>query len=148
MAKAAAKSAPKGIRTLIPYLSVVGAAAAIKFYKKAFGATEVMRMPAEDRKRLMHAELRIGKSTLFLADVFPEWGGQGPGGGNIHLVVDNADATFKRAIKAGATVAMPLADMFWGDRYGQLKDPFGQTWGVGAPIKQPTKRKAAAKKKR
>jgi uncharacterized glyoxalase superfamily protein PhnB len=145
MAKAA-KSV--GIQTVTPHLAVVGAIDAIKFYRKAFGATEVMRMPADDGKRLLHAELRIGKSTVFLADVFSEWGGQGPAGGNVqHLRVDNADATFKRAIKAGATVVMPLEDMFWGDRYGRLLDPFGQTWSVGAPVKKAAKPKAKAKAK-
>jgi PhnB protein len=145
MAKATTSA---GIQTVTPHLAVAGAADAIKFYRKAFGATEVMRMPADDGKRLLHAELRIGKSTVFLTDVFPEWGGQGPAGGNVqHLRVDNADATFKRAIKAGASVAMPLEDMFWGDRYGKLVDPFGQTWSVGAAIKKAAKPKAKAKTK-
>jgi PhnB protein len=109
---------------------------AIDFYKKAFGATEVRRMPAEDGVRLMHAHLHINDASLMLHDEFPEYvdpaeadvaGGSGL---TLHLQVDNADAWFDRAVAAGATATMPVADMFWGDRYGQVKDPFGYRWSV------------------
>jgi PhnB protein len=118
------------------------AAEAIEFYTKAFGATEVRRMPAEDGKRLMHAHVHINGASLMLHDEFPEYvdpadadvaGGSGL---TLHLQVDNADAWFDRAVAAGATASMPVADMFWGDRYGQVTDPFGYRWSIGNPIKK------------
>jgi PhnB protein len=117
------------------------AAEAIDFYKKAFGATEIRRMPAEDGVRLMHAHLHINGASLMLHDEFPEYvdpaeadvaGGSGM---TLHLQVDNADAWFDRAVAAGATATMPVADMFWGDRYGQVKDPFGYRWSVAHTLK-------------
>ena len=125
---------------LIPHLCVVGAVAAIEFYKKALGATEVMRMPAEDGKRLMHAQLTINGATVFLMDDFPEHRGQHGGikvfsakeiGGTpvvLHLEVANCDEAVKRAADAGATVTMPPWDAFWGARYAQVADPFGHAW--------------------
>jgi PhnB protein len=129
---------------LVPHLVVSDGAAAIEFYKKAFGAQETMRMPAEDGKRLMHAQLRIGESTLYLADDFPEFCGGKPRnpkalGGTpvtIHQYVRDVDASIKRAADAGATVVMPAADMFWGDRYGQVNDPFGHNWSFATPLAQ------------
>jgi len=125
---------PKNFHSVTPHLTVEGAADAIKFYKKAFGAKELSRMKSPDG-RLMHAMIMIGNSVVMLNDAYPEWGGKGPKalGGTpiaVHLYVEDADKVFKRALKAGATVAMPIADMFWGDRYGLLVDPFGHRWGV------------------
>ena len=111
---------------------------AIDFYKAAFGAEELMRHPSDDG-RLLHAHLRINGGHLMLNDDFPEYGGAAspPGSVTLHLQVSDADAAWDRAIGAGATERMPLADQFWGDRYGQLTDPFGFTWSIGAPSKKP-----------
>lgn len=123
---------------LSPYLAIRGAAAAIDFYKKAFAAEEVIRMPAEDGKRLMHAHIRINGGDILMSDAFAEFGHDmgDPRGVTVHLQVDDADAWWKRAIDAGATVTMELGDQFWGDRYGQLRDPFGHAWSIGATIKK------------
>ncbi len=115
------------------------AAEAIDFYVRAFGAVEQRRMPAEDGKRLMHAHLHVNGASLMLNDDFPEMHGgevaRAPEGVVLHLQVDDADAWWNRAVAAGAIVKFPLADMFWGDRYGHVADPFGFTWSIGAPIK-------------
>ncbi|MEP7349883.1 MAG: VOC family protein [Sphingorhabdus sp.] len=116
------------------------AAEAIDFYVAAFGATEVRRQPADDGVRLMHAHLHINGASLMLHDEFPEYvspadvGAAGGSGLTLHLQVDDADAWFNRAVSAGATASMPVADMFWGDRYGQVTDPFGYRWSIGQPI--------------
>lgn len=128
------KPIPDGMRSVTPHLICAGAAAAIEFYGKAFGAEEISRHPGPDG-RILHAALRIGDSVVFLTDEFPEQNCLGPAHSagapvSIHLYVTDADAVFARAQKAGATVLMPIADMFWGDRYGQLKDPFGHRWSV------------------
>ena len=118
------------------------AAEAIDWYKAAFGATEVRRQPADDGVRLMHAHLHINGASLMLHDEFPEYVGPadvdvaGGSGLTLHLQVDDTDAWYDRAVAAGATPAMPPDDMFWGDRYGQVKDPFGYRWSIGCPIKQ------------
>ncbi len=114
---------------------VRGAAQAIEFYKKAFGAVELGRAPMPDGKTLMHADLKIGDSHLLLVDEFPDMGcyaPRQPGATSVtlHLFVEDADAVFNRAVAAGAKVTMPLGDMFWGDRYGKLIDPFGHEWSV------------------
>ena len=112
------------------------AAEAISFYKDAFGATEAMPPHlADDGKRIMHAHLGINGGHLMLNDDFPEYGGAAtpPGSLTLHLQVPDADAAWNRAIAAGATEKMPLADQFWGDRYGQVEDPFGFRWSIGAP---------------
>lgn len=135
------KVLPKGV---VPHLVVKGAVAAIDFYKKAFGAEEVFRMPGEDGKRLMHAELKINGLTVYLADDFPEYCGgkernpKALGGTpvTLHQYVADVDAAFNRAVAAGATAAMPPADMFWGDRYAQVNDPYGHNWSFGAPVKK------------
>ncbi|MBL8878841.1 MAG: VOC family protein [Phycisphaerales bacterium] len=127
---------------LVPHLVVQGASDAIEFYKKAFGATELIRMPAQDGKRLMHAELSIGPSTLYLCDDFPEFcGGKSRApkslGGTpvtIHQYVQSCDEAMAKAAAAGATVTMPAQDMFWGDRYGQVTDPFGHHWSFATPL--------------
>jgi PhnB protein len=129
------KAVPDGYHTLTPHLVVKGASQAIEFYKKAFGAEEIGRAPGPDGKSLMHAELKIGDSRLFLVDEFPEMDCRGPQtiGGTpvtIHMYVEDVDAAFNKAVAAGAQVRMPLADMFWGDRYGVLADPFGHAWSL------------------
>jgi PhnB protein len=115
------------------------AAEAIDFYRQAFGAESVMDpVPAEDGKRILHAHLLINGGHLMLNDDFPEYGRpeKEPGGLTLHLQVTDADAAWQRAISAGATEIMPLGDQFWGDRYGQITDPFGFRWSIGAPVKQ------------
>ncbi|HET7875356.1 MAG TPA: VOC family protein [Methylomirabilota bacterium] len=129
------KPIPDGYRTVTPYLTVKGAARAIDFYKRAFGAEELMRMPGPDGQSVMHAELRIGDSLVFLSDEFPQSSCRSPqtlGGTTtqIFLYVEDVDAVVKRAIGAGAVATMPPTDMFWGDRYAKLTDPFGHDWGV------------------
>ena len=128
---------PAGFHTVTPQLTVKGATQALAFYKRAFGARELMRMPGPDGRSLMHAEIRIGDSIVFVNDEFPEMG-PGPrapqslGGttGTLHVYVRNVDAAFKRAVDAGARATMPPADMFWGDRYSKVVDPYGHEWGL------------------
>ena len=125
---------PTGYRTLTPYMTVRDAARAIEFYKQAFGASEKGVMPGPDGK-IMHAELIIGDSIFMLADEFPEYGSMSPlstggSGMGLHIYVEDVDSAFDRAVKAGATVEMPVSDMFWGDRYGKLADPFGHKWSI------------------
>ena len=134
MTQAAVKPIPDGMHSLTPHLICAGAADAIDFYKKAFNAVELSRLPGPNGK-LMHAMLMIGDSALMLNDEFPEWGGFGPKSlkgscVTIHLYVKDADAAFAQAVAAGAKITMPIADMFWGDRYGMLEDPFGHKWSV------------------
>ncbi len=146
---------PPGHENLIPHLTCEGAAAAIEFYKKAFGAEELSRMPAPDGTRIMHASLRIGKSIIFLNDNFAEFCGgkksdpQALRGTPVamHRYVENCDAAVKRAQEAGATVLMGPADMFWGDRYAVLVDPFGHKWSFGTRQKDltPAEMQAAMK---
>jgi uncharacterized glyoxalase superfamily protein PhnB len=133
------KPIPEGMHTLTPHLVCAGAAAAIDFYKKAFDAVEQGRMPGPDGK-LIHAMVRIGDSPLMLVDESPQWGTLGAKAlkgspVTIHLYVDDVDATVERAVAAGARVTMPVADMFWGDRYGTLEDPFGHHWSVATHIR-------------
>jgi PhnB protein len=128
------KSIPDGYHTLTPYLSIQGASDAIEFYKKAFGATEVMRMPQPDG-RIGHAELQIGDSRLMLADEFPEMDFRSPrafGGSpvHLHLYVEDVDTVVGRAVAAGAKVLRPVKDQFYGDRTGTLADPYGHVWHV------------------
>ena len=130
-----AKPVPDGYHTVTPYLTVRGAAEAIAFYTRAFGAQEIERMPGPDGKSLMHAEVRIGDSVVMLSDEFPQTGCLSPqslGGvtSYVFLYVPDVDAVFRRAVEAGARVTMPLTDMFWGDRFGKVADPFGHEWGM------------------
>jgi len=125
---------PEGYHSVTPYLTLSDAARAIDFYKRAFGAQEVMRMNTPDGK-IGHAEIRIGDSVVMLGDEMRGSGSQSPqslGGtsGGVFLYVQDVDAVFNKAVSAGAQVEAPLADMFWGDRYGRLKDPFGHSWSV------------------
>ncbi|HSE91747.1 MAG TPA: VOC family protein [Methylomirabilota bacterium] len=126
---------PEGYHTVTPYLTIRGAADAIEFYKRAFGAQETERMPGPDGKGIMHAEIRIGDSVVMLADEMPSMGCRAPqtlGGTTsyLFLYVTDVDAAFKRAVDAGAKATMPPTDMFWGDRFGKLTDPFGHEWGL------------------
>ena len=137
MAKAT-QEIPPGFHTVTAALTVNDAAAAIEFYKKALGAEEIRRMPTPDGK-IGHAELKIGDSIIFLSDEFPQMGHKSPktlGGasGSIYLYVEDVDGAFKRATDAGATTKMPVTDMFWGDRYGQVTDPFGHNWGLSTHV--------------
>ena len=123
-----AKPIPEGMHTVTPQLVCAGAADAIEFYKKAFNAAETARLPGPQGK-IMHAMIRIGDSPLMLVDEFPEWQSLGPKSlkgspVTIHLYVEDVDAFVQRAVAAGAKITMPLDDMFWGDRYAQLEDPF------------------------
>ncbi len=131
------------MHSLTPHLVCAGAAEAIDFYRKAFGAVEDMRLPGPDGK-LIHAMIRIGDSPLMLVDEMPEWGALGPKSlkgspVTIHLQVADVDATVAQAVAAGATITMPVADAFWGDRYGQLEDPFGHRWSVATPLRDMSK---------
>lgn len=124
---------PQGLHTLTPNLSVDGAAEAIDLYKKAFGAEERSRAIAPDGKKIWHAELRIGDSVFFINDTFPEMGPAFPS--DLWIYTDNADAMFGRAAEAGLQVLMPMADQFWGDRTGTLKDRWGNKWTLGRHVK-------------
>jgi uncharacterized glyoxalase superfamily protein PhnB len=137
---------PAGMEGLIPHLVCDPCSEAIAFYKKAFGAEEIARMPAPGGSKIMHAEIRIGKSMVFLVDDFPEFC-EGKSESpktltgtpvTIHRYVDNCDAAIKRAQDAGAKVVMPAADMFWGDRYGVVVDPFGHKWSLATHVKDQT----------
>ena len=134
MSGTSVKPIPDDMHSLTPHLVCNGAADAIEFYKRAFGAVEKGRMPGPDG-RLMHAQIRIGDSVLMLVDEWPEMGSVGPKAlkgspVTIHLYVTDVDATVTQAVAAGAKVTMPVDDMFWGDRYGRLEDPFGHQWSV------------------
>ena len=131
----ASNPVPQGYHTITTALVVNGAADAIEFYKKALGAEELMRMPSPDGK-ISHAELKIGDSIIFVSDEFPNMGvsksPQTLGGctSTLHLYVPDVDASFQQAVDAGGKVTMPVADMFWGDRFGTFTDPFGHHWGM------------------
>ena len=126
------------MKGVIPYLNVVGAADAAELYKAAFGAIEHRRLPAEDGQRLMHCHLEINGGSLMLSDCFPESGyeHQPSHSFTMQLVVDDIDAWFQRAVDAGLEVMNPVALMFWGDRWGSLKDPFGVHWAMNQPAEQ------------
>lgn len=129
---------PPVLGGVCPYLSVDNAGKAADFYVKAFGAKEAMRMPPDDKGRYMHIHLVINGGSLMLADAFPDHGHplEKPAAFTLHLQVDDVDAWFEQAKKAGAEVVLPLSEMFWGDRYGQLRDPFGVLWSMGMPSKK------------
>ena len=132
------KPIPDGFTAVTPYLTIAGAAAAIDFYKKAFGAEEAYRLPTPDGK-IMHAEIHIGGAAIMLHDEMPEWKALSPktlGGSatTIMLYVKDPDATVKRAVDAGATLTMEVSDQFYGDRCGNIVDPFGHKWSIASHI--------------
>ena len=134
----ATKPIPEGFHTVTPHLAVDDAAAAIEYYKKAFGAKERMRMEAPGGK-IGHAELEIGDSLVMLADPFPQSTVKPPqelGGtsASVFLYVEDVDAVVKKAVDAGATVTMEVADQFWGDRFGSITDPFGHSWSIATHV--------------
>jgi PhnB protein len=133
---------PDGFRTVTPYLVIRDAAKAIEFYKKAFGAKELSRMPLPDGK-IGHAEIQIGDSRVMLSDENADFGTKSPQTLNgspvgIFLYVPDVDAMFKQAIASGATQVLPVADQFWGDRYGKVKDPFGHQWNIATHVEDLT----------
>ncbi len=133
------KPIPDGYHSVTPYIFVTGAAEAIEFYQKAFGAEEVLRMPYPDGAKLMHAEIRIGNSIVMLSDENPQMAALSPkslGGasGSLMIYVEDVDSAFQRALDAGAQIKAPLMDMFWGDRFGQVTDPFGHSWALATHI--------------
>lgn len=130
------KPIPDGYHTVTPYLTIRGASAAIQFYEQAFGARELMRMPAPDGRTLMHAEIKIGDSIVMLSDEFPDYGALSPahyGGTTVAnlLYVEDCDAVHDRAVAAGARTLQPPMDMFWGDRMATIVDPYGHKWSIG-----------------
>jgi PhnB protein len=134
----ATKPIPDGYRTATPYLIIKGAADAIEFYKRAFGATELLRM-ADPQGRVGHAEIKIGDSVIMLADEHPAMGYRGPrslGGSSVSILLylEDVDGVFERAVKAGAKAQRPVADQFYGDRSGTLEDPFGHVWTVATHV--------------
>jgi uncharacterized glyoxalase superfamily protein PhnB len=138
----------EAMHSLSPHLVCAGAADAIDFYTRAFGATELVRMPGPDGK-LMHACVLINGSSVMLVDENPDWGVRGPhtlGGSpvTIHLIVPDVDEYVARAVAAGAEVAMPVEDAFWGDRYGVIVDPFGHSWSVATPQREVAKEEIEA----
>ena len=146
------KPIPDGMHSVTPHIVCADALAAIEFYKKAFGAIDAGKLLAPNGK-LIHGMIRIGDSAVMLAEETPEWGAISPNTlkgtpVTLHLYVDNADTAFERAVAAGATSVMPVADMFWGDRYGVLKDPFGHSWSIAHHVRDmsPEEMQAAATK--
>lgn len=139
------KRTPEGFHTVTPHLTVRDGMKLIEFYKQAFGAKEVRRSMAPDGKSLMHADLQIGDSRIFLNDEFPEMGALSPLANNhthtpvqIHLYVEDVDSLYESAVNAGAKVVMPLADQFWGDRYGVVEDPSGHRWALASHTRDMT----------
>jgi uncharacterized glyoxalase superfamily protein PhnB len=135
-----ASAVPAGYHSVTPAIIVRDADAAISFYTKAFGAEEVSRMTGPGGS-IMHAEIRIGDSTIMLGEENEQWGTRSPlstngNPGSLHLYVSDADAAVGRAVDAGASIEMPLEDAFWGDRYGKVRDPFGHVWGIATRVKE------------
>ena len=128
------KPIPDGFNTLTPHITVQDAAKAIEFYKRAFGAQEIVRHGMPGSNAVMHAQLKVGNSMLMVANEFPPMAlspkSRGGTSTTLHVYVEDADAAFDRAVKAGATVKMPMMDQFWGDRYGSVEDPFGHMWSI------------------
>jgi PhnB protein len=142
MSNSAVKKIPDGMHTLTPHLVCANASDAIAFYTKAFNAVELHRLPAANGK-LMHAAMKIGDSVFMMMDEAPQWGALGPKAlkgtsVTIHIYVEDVDAVFKQAVDAGATVIMPVSEMFWGDRYGQVEDPFGHRWSIATHTRDVT----------
>jgi PhnB protein len=150
-----AKAVPAGYQTVTPHLVQDDCAKAIEFYKVAFGAKELFRMPGPDGK-IAHAEIRVGTSRVMMSDEMQSMGQPGvyksPKAAGLNtaalfLYVAGVDKWFDRAVKAGCTVRSPLTDMFWGDRYGQVIDPFGHTWGMATHLEDLTPKQMAARQK-
>ncbi len=142
---------PQGMHSLTPHLICRNANAAMDFYVKAFGALDCGRLPGPDG-RLMHGMMFIGDSALMLCDEMPEWNTLSPASLNgspvvIHLYVPDVDASVTRAVEAGATLTMPVSDMFWGDRYGQIQDPYGHRWSLATHIRDMSPEDIAAASK-
>jgi PhnB protein len=136
------KPIPDGMHTLTPHIVCADANGAIDWYKKAFSAVELSRMPGPDGK-LMHGAVRIGDSVMMLAEEMPSWNSLGPNSlkGSpvyLHLYVPDVDASIAQAVAAGATATMPATDMFWGDRYGQVQDPYGHKWSIATHTRDMT----------
>jgi PhnB protein len=131
------KAVPEGMHTITVQLAIDGCDKAIEWYKKAFGAELLSRAPDPSGKKVWHAAMRIGSSTFFVNDVFPEMGG-GAQTASLWIYTDKVDEWFKRATEAGAKVTMPMADMFWGDRMGSVQDPFGNKWNLSQHTKDLT----------
>jgi len=140
----ATKYIPEGFHTLTPHIVVKNAGAAIDFYKKAFGAEEIFRMPGPDGKSVMHAEIAIGGSRLMMCEEFPQPNCPVSPGSlkgttcTLHLYVPSVDTAFNKAVAAGCTTLMPPMDMFWGDRYSKVADPYGHHWSIATHISDPT----------
>jgi PhnB protein len=133
------KRIPEGCHGVIPHLIVSDGNRAIEFYKKAFGAKELLRMPGPDGRSIGHAHLQIGGGALYLCDEVPAMNCRAPtsiGGTpvSMHIYVDDVDSAFARAVEAGTTVTMPLMNMFWGDRFGKVRDPFGHEWSLASHV--------------
>ena len=145
------KPIPDGFNSLSAHIIVNDGPAAIEFYKKALGAQEVSRMMSPDGKTLMHAQLKIGNSTLMLAGEFPPncLSPKNRGGSSVflHIYTENADALFDRAVAAGCKINMPMSDTFWGDRYGQVEDPYGHQWSLATHKHDYTQEQIAANAK-
>ena len=140
---------PSGYHTITPTIFVKGAAQAIDFYKQAFGAEEVCRHTTPDGSKIVHGELKIGDSPLFICDEFPEWGALSPetlngNSGAFYLYVENSDESFSRAVNAGATVIRAVEDTFWGDRVGAVGDPYGHKWNFSTHVRDVSPEEMAA----
>jgi uncharacterized glyoxalase superfamily protein PhnB len=136
--------------TITPYLTVRGAERALAFYREAFGAEETYRMTSPGGGALLHAEVKIGAASVYLCDEFPDMGAHSPealGGSPVvlHLAVGDVDAAFARALAAGASPTMAPADMFWGDRFAKIRDPFGHCWSLACPIEEVSQEEAQAR---
>ena len=147
-----AKPIPDGYHTVTPALTVKNGAEAIGFYKRALGARELMRIPGPDGKHLMHAEIEVGDSRVMLADESPEMGCRAPATvgsvtSSLYVYVEDVDKAFRRAVEAGAKPLMPPADMFWGDRFGQVEDPSGHRWGLATHKEDPSPEDMARRQK-
>jgi PhnB protein len=146
------KPVPDGFHTITPHLVVSDAAKAIEFYKKTFGAQVMEQMMMPDSKSVMHAQLKIGNSMLMLGGECPPMAlspkSRGGTSTTMHLYVENADAAFDRAVKSGCTVRVPMSDMFWGDRYGQVEDPFGHQWSLATHKQDLTREQMAENAKK
>jgi len=141
---ASKKVAPPKEATVVPYVPIAGGKAsdALDFFVKAFDAKVTRRM--EGSGKVMHAEIQLGKSKIYVADMF----GPGEPKANLHIQVPNADKSFARAVEAGCKVAMPLGDQFWGDRYGKLTDPFGNSWSIATPLEELSNEEIAVRQKK